>query len=302
MSGRFEILVRDRATSRLERERVFAESFLFWLYNTGAGRVARTPLFRRRWASRLYGALQRRPASRGRIAGFVEAMNIDMSESLRRPDEFESFADFFTREIDLARRPIDLDPATCVAPCDGRMLAYQAVEPRQSFRIKRHLFDLERCLGDAALARRFAGGSLTVSRLALRDYHHFHFPVAGVAGQPRAIPGGYDAGGPYSLRRLIPFFSENFRMVTTIESERFGLVAMIEVGALTVGAIVQRCAPGVRVEKGARKGWFDLGGSTIAMLFEPGVITLDADLLDGTSREIETLVRMGERIGTAGRA
>jgi len=300
MSGRFEIAYRDRVTGRIERERVFAESFLYWLYNTGPGRVAGA-LIRRRWASRLYGWLQQQPASRPRIAEFIESMGIDMSECRKRPEEFSSFAEFFVREIDPAKRPIDPDPAVCVAPCDGRVLAYPTIEAGQPFRIKRHLFDLERCLRDPELARRFAGGVLVVSRLALRDYHHFHFPVAGVAGEARAIGGGYDAGGPYSLERLLPFFSENFRMVTTLTDTRFGAVAMVEVGALTVGSIVQRFTPGVRVEKGAHKGWFALGGSTIALLFERGAIALDPDLLESTAREIETFVRMGERIGMARR-
>jgi len=300
MSGRFEIAYRDRVTGRIERERVFAESFLYWLYNTGPGRVAGA-LIRLRWASRLYGWLQQQPASRPRIAEFIESMGIDMSECRKRPEEFSSFAEFFVREIDPAKRPIDPDPAVCVAPCDGRVLAYPTIEAGQPFRIKRHVFDLERCLRDPELARRFAGGVLVVSRLALRDYHHFHFPVAGVAGEARAIGGGYDAGGPYSLQRLLPFFSENFRMVTTLTDTRFGAVAMVEVGALTVGSIVQRFTPGVRVEKGAHKGWFALGGSTIALVFERGAIALDLDLLESTSREIETFVRMGERIGMARR-
>ena len=112
MSGRFEILVRDRATGRLDRERVFAEAFLFWLYNTGAGRLAGALVFRRRWASRLYGWLQRQPVSRRRVAGLIEAMGIDMSESLRRPEEFGSFAEFFVREIDLSKRPVDSGPTS----------------------------------------------------------------------------------------------------------------------------------------------------------------------------------------------
>ena len=103
------------------------------------------------------------------------------------------------------------------------------------------------------------------------------------------------------LGGTIPFFSENFRTVTTIASESFGQVAMVEVGALTVGSIVQRYTPGARAEKGARKGWFALGGSTIALLFEPGAITLDPDLRDSTAKEIETFVRMGKRIGELGR-
>ena len=295
--GRFEIFYRDRASGRLVRERVHAEALLHWLYNTRSGRLANALLFRRRFVSLVNGWIQRRPSSRARIAPFVRQLEIDMSESLRRPEEFESFNAFFTREIDLSRRPIRASPDVCVAPCDGRVLAYPALGAADTFRIKRHSFNLARCLGDAALARRFAGGSLLIGRLAMRDYHHFHFSDSGVPGPPRSVPGNYHVGGPYALTHLVPFYAENHRAVTLLESDHFGLIAMVEIGAMTVGSIRQRFEPGARVEKGQRKGWFELGGSTIALVFEEGRIALDADLCASTQEEIETFVRMGERIG-----
>lgn len=45
---------------------------------------------------------------------------------------------------------------------------------------------------------------------------------------------------------------------------------------------------------------FAFGGSTVVVLFELGRIQLDEDLLiRSKQRRVETLVRMGERIGCA---
>jgi phosphatidylserine decarboxylase len=71
----------------------------------------------------------------------------------------------------------------------------------------------------------------------------------------------------------------------------------VEVGALTVGSIRQRFAPGVRVAKGDPKGFFELGGSTMVLLFRPGAIELDLELCALTAREVECYVRMGRPLG-----
>ena len=96
---------RDRATGELRLERIYAEGFLDWLYNARAGRLLEPLLAAGPLPSRLYGWLQRRTSSRRRIRPFVERMGIDMSECPRPVESFSSFAEFFTRPIDLARRP-----------------------------------------------------------------------------------------------------------------------------------------------------------------------------------------------------
>ena len=99
--------------------------------------------------------------------------------------------------------------------------------------------------------------------------------------------------------QLVDFYAENHRQVTLLSTERFGRVVIVEVGAMTVGTIQQCYAPGRAVEKGERKGYFDLGGSTVVLVFEPGTVVLDEDLYSSTRNEIETHVQMGERIGVS---
>ncbi|MDP6408366.1 MAG: phosphatidylserine decarboxylase, partial [Planctomycetota bacterium] len=44
------------------------------------------------------------------------------------------------------------------------------------------------------------------------------------------------------------------------------------------------------------------GGSTLVLLAEPGRVVFDADLREHSARGLETRVRLGTRIGLAGRA
>ncbi len=291
-------LYRERHSGRLCEERVHAHALLDWLYNTRCGRVAEALLCGPVWPSRLYAWWQRRPHSRRRIGPFVERLGIDASESLRPLEAFASFADFFTREIDLARRPLHPDPAACVAPVDGKILVVPRLDVRRPLRVKRASLDLAGLLGDADLARQFDGGALAVCRLSLADYHHVHFPTEGVPAAALDVPGRYHAGGPYARRRLVPFFAENRRARTLFASEVFGELAMVEVGALTVGSIRQCYTPGERVVRGARKAVFELGGSTVVLVFRPGTLAFDADLVRWSQEGFETQVRLGERIGS----
>jgi phosphatidylserine decarboxylase len=287
----------DRASGGWRTEPVHAHRFLSWLYNTPSGRLATGVLVRSPHFSRLYGWLQHRPSSRRRIPPFVARMGVDLSGSVKSLEDFETFADFFGRRLHPWARPIDGDERVCVCPADGRVLVYPRVERGTRFRIKRATFQLDGLLRDDALAESFHGGSMAVVRLGLADYHHVHFPDSGAPSAARAIAGAYDAGGPYARRRLVPFYTENHRMVTPFDSDHFGAMAIVEVGALTVGSIRQVCRPGARVRRGERKAAFEPGGSTVVLLFRPGAVELDADLVDWSRREVEVHVRMGDSLG-----
>jgi phosphatidylserine decarboxylase len=289
----------DRRLGALKTDPIYAAGFLMWCYNTRPGRFLTRLLLSRRFVSALYGWYYNRPWTRRRILPFARSMAVNLDELADPIESFSSFAAFIRREIDLTKRRIDADPQNCVAPCDGRLLAYSRVEAGTSFEIKGGLFDMKRLLGDAALAERFDGGAIVVLRLYLSDYHHFHFPDSGIPGEPRFLPGRYFAVSPYATEWTVSFYGENHRVVTLFESDYFGSIGMVEVGAFVVGSVRQCFVPGRRVAKGAHKGFFDLGGSIVVLLFEPGAVSIDKDLCDNTLAGLETYVFMGESIGRA---
>lgn len=153
----------------------------------------------------------------------------------------------------------------------------------------------------AGLAKRFAGGSMLISRLCPSDYHRFHFPVGGTPSETWLLNGWLYSVSPIALRRNLRYLIENKRMLTLVESPTFGTVAQIEVGATNVGTIRQFFESGRPVQKGEEKGLFAFGGSCVITLFERGRITFDADLVESSARQIEVYARMGERLGVATR-
>lgn len=281
----------DRARGATFQERVFGEVTLQLLYGTGSGPLAW--LVSRPPVSRLYGWLQRRPASRARIPAFVRDLGIDAAEAELPLDRYATLDDFFTRRLRSTARPIELDPARLACPCDGRALAFARVHGELPVKGARP--SLAALLGDAALARRYEHGAALVVRLAPADYHRFHFPDDGAAGAARALGGPLHSVHPIALAAGAPSFA-NRRAVTLLESRAFGTLALVEVGALCVGTLVQTYRPGA-VRRGAEKGCFRMGGSTVVLLAEPGRLRLDADLLANSAGGMETLVRMGSGVG-----
>jgi len=296
MKNRFNLTYVDRASGDLLVERVFAAGFLHWSYNSRLGRALTRLVLAQRVVSRFCGWLARCAWSRHLIAPFEKSMRVESSGNGHQP-AYTCFNDFFVRELDGSLRMNAAGPSICLSPVEGKVLVLRDVEPRETFRVKRSIFNLEHLLADRRLSERFAGGTVVICRLALSDYHHFHFPVAGRPGPAVAIPGKLYAGGAYAKNWLTSFYAENFRMVTLIDSDLFGTLAQVEIGAFTVGSIRQCFVPGRYVERGERKGYFELGGSTVVLVFGAGVLEIDKDLRRYSSQEIETRVRVGESIG-----
>ena len=98
-----------------------------------------------------------------------------------------------------------------------------------------------------------------------------------------------------ALREKAEIFWLNKREYCVIKNPVFGNVVMIEVGATMVGSMIQTYQ-GTNVKKGEEKGYFKFGGSTVVLLFEKDKITIDEDLLNNTSKGLETTIKMGEQI------
>lgn len=244
MRDSFGLTYYDRASGALLTEPVYADAFLRWSYNSQSGRLMTELIFRQKLFSRLYGWFHKRRWSRRKIRPFAERMRVSLDELVRPLEAFTDFNDFFTREIDLSKRSINRDPRVCVAPTDGKILAYPVVPLDMTFQVKRSAFNLREFLQDDTLARQYANGSMVISRLSLRDYHHIHFPDSGIPRRTLPIKGKYYAVGPYALGSLIPIYTENYRVLTLFDSDHFGQIAIVEVGAFTVGSIQQSTSPG----------------------------------------------------------
>lgn len=288
----------NRYTGRLETEKVHGETFLRWTYGSAPGRLTVHAFFKRAFFSRWYGRRMDAPRSRARIAPFIADYGVDPREFADEPGSFRTFNEFFCRKLKPAARPIDPDPNTVVFPADGRHLGFPDASKMDGIPVKGVVFDLGRLLDDDALAGQFREGTLVLSRLCPVDYHRYHFPVAGVPDTPRVIGGPLLSVNPIARRWQFEAFAGNKRAVTRLQSNEFGLVLMLEVGATCVGSFQYTFTPGQPVAKGDEKGFFRFGGSAVITLFERGRVRLAPDLLEQSARRVELYAHMGDRLGS----
>lgn len=141
---------------------------------------------------------------------------------------------------------------------------------------------------------------MLLARLCPVDYHRFHFPDGGRVRESYHVSGRLHSVNPAALKYRGDIFATNERQVSLFESLHFGRLALIEVGALCVGKIVQTYEGSEAVRRGQEKGYFLFGGSTVIVLGEKGAWSPDADILEKTEQGLETWVKLGE--GLAGRS
>jgi phosphatidylserine decarboxylase len=180
---------------------------------------------------------------------------------------------------------------------DGNLIQHEGVL------IKSRQFNaVDDLLGpESAYRGKFDGGTLTHTFLDVNDYHHYHFPVSGTIREIRKIQAIDAAGGitiwdaeaqRYRLECDIPGWQMiETRGLVIIETEDYGLVAMLPIGMSQISSVNfdETLKVGDKVKKGDHLGWFLFGGSDIVYLFQKG-ITFN---LATTSHLLQ-----GEKLGT----
>ena len=234
------------------------------------------------------------PASAREIQGFVNFHQLDMSEVLKPIEEFKNFNEFFYRELKPDARPCSAPKNTkiIVSPADCRSVVFNTLDSATKIWVKGRDFSIQHLLGSAYPedAKRYVNGALGVFRLAPQDYHRFHIPVDGIMGKPKLIEGEYYTVNPMAIRSTLDVYGENVRVVVPIDSVSHGRVMVICVGAMMVGSTVITRKQGEEVHRAEELGYFKFGGSTVLLLFEPGAMQFDDDLVDNSNGPLETLV------------
>jgi phosphatidylserine decarboxylase len=163
--------------------------------------------------------------------------------------------------------------------------------------IKNDALTLHRLLGTPTVPKQFANGICLQFRLAPCDYHRFGYIDNGVQGPINSIDGRLYSVSPLALRHMPAIWGRNHRHWCAIETKNLGAVLQIEVGATVVGSIVQHQPAGGNCTRGGEKGYFQMGGSTVLIVLEPGRVEMDEEILRYSGQGIETLVKYGEAVG-----
>jgi phosphatidylserine decarboxylase len=292
------IEVIDRKTGEKFVEKVYGEEGMRVFYGNKFRANITSRILTNRFLSNVYGAFNDSAASKYKIEEFVHAMKIDISECEKDISEYQSFNEFFSRKLRAKSRPIESSSQSIVSPGDGRLLVFPKIDVTTVSYVKWapiKLLDLFH--GNNSLEERYKNGSCAVLRLCPSDYHRFHFPISGKAGVTKSIPGLLHSVNPYALEQDIPVFCLNKRTICELDSNDFGKVLLMEVGAMFVGSVVQTYRPGVDALKGEEKGYFKFGGSTCIFFFERDTMEFSQDIIQNSAAGIETFVHMGEQIG-----
>lgn len=264
---------------------------LRFLYGTVPGRMLLKLLVQPK-VSEAAGGFLSSGASKFLVPYYVRKHDVDMTDVDVPPGGFSSFNDFFTRK----RRTggLDAEDGHVISPCDGWMSAVR-IRENTILRVKNTGFTLEELLKDGELAERFGGGIALVFRLTPANYHRYCYVADGKVLLSRKIRGVLHCVRPIALRS-VPVFAQNSREYQVLETEGFGTVVQMEIGALLVGKIRNKnlSSKGVPVRKGEEKGYFEFGGSTILLLFQKDAIRVPGALFERRNEHGEVPVHLGE--------
>lgn len=296
------IKVFSRQQQRVVEEKVFGDRWLRWCYHPWSGQfseyLARSSLF-----GKIYGKWQDSSFSKRKIRQFCQEFAIDLGDFL--PDEghnatdpYPNFNSFFIRRFCPDRRPFAQQGELLPAFAEARYFGLDQVGEKQTFPVKGQYLTPSALLASDYWQQLFQGGPILIARLAPVDYHRFHFPDDGRVLDQYHIPGILHSVNPVALRAHPEIFCRNERMVSILETINFGRLAYIEVGALGVGKIVQTYQ-GLNFQRGAEKGYFQFGGSTVIVLGEAQRWQIAPDILAHSLLEMETLVPLGEMVAKA---
>lgn len=228
------------------------------------------------------------------IQPFVKENGIRVSDY--EMDDVRSFNDFFSRKIKEGLRSIDMDEKHLIAPCDG-LLSVWKIREDTVLPVKQSNYTISSLLRNPKLAAHYRDGYCLVFRLCVNHYHRYCYVDSGKKSRNVFLPGVLHTVRPIALAQY-PVFTENSRAYTLIRTPEFGTVVQMEVGAMLVGRIVNH-EQGAQVIRGAEKGMFQYGGSTIIVLVGKDQVTMREDLLKNAQFGKETAVQMGETIGYA---
>jgi phosphatidylserine decarboxylase len=226
--------------------------------------------------------------------------DLDLREAKKK--EFRSLHDCFVRELKDGARPLDMDPAVLVSPCDGIVGACGAIAGTDLYQVKGFPYTLGDLLGDPALVAAHRDGRYVTLRLKSSMYHRFHAPHDCRVEQVTYVAGDTWNVNPIALKRVEKLFCKNERAILRTRLAATGdVVTLVAVAAILVAGIRLRFldllldtshrGPTVfpceaSLKKGEEMGWFQHGSTII--VFAPDGFKLCDNVAEGA------VVRMGQ--------
>ena len=240
------------------------------------------------------------------IRSFAKAYNISLDEYERQSlNAYESFNDFFTRELRDDARPIDATENGIVSPADGIISQLGQIEDHKLLQAKGRHYDVGQLLADSEDGSYFADGSFATIYLAPSNYHRVHMPFSGTLTKTRYVPGTLFSVNNTTAANVPDLFARNERLVCMFDT-KYGKAAVVMVGAMIVAGIetvatgkitrtddIQEADHDMQFAAGDELGRFYLGSTAIVVMPKAA----KSDWLD--SMQADSIVQMGQLLGTA---
>ena len=184
-----------------------------------------------------------------------------------------------------------------ISPCDGFLTCIQ-IREQAVFDIKHTKFFLKDLLLNDALTDKFKDGTALVYRLTPANYHRYCYVADGRIKSHKRINGVLHCVRPVATSTL-PVFVQNSREYQVIETEKFGTVVQMEIGALMVGKISnhRKYIDNSMVWTGDEKGYFEFGGSTIVVLLQKDAVEFSDEIKNKIAKKEEFPIKIGNIIG-----
>lgn len=237
-----------------------------------------------KFISKVYGLYNSNSLSKKNINSFIKENNIDITKYEK--EDYKNFNEFFIRKKKNIN--IDSNKKHLISPVDGKLLVYKV--DNKKIKVKIFTYTLDE-LFDTNVVDNFKNGYIMVFRLSVDNYHRFHYIDDGVRLERKRIKGKLHTVSSSSDKYKI--FKENEREYSILDTNNFGIIYYMEVGAMLIGRIINYDKD--RFSRGEEKGYFLPGGSTVILLVNN--VKIDKDILDNSKDNIEVLVEVGQRVG-----
>ena len=252
-------------------------------------------------------AASRHPmVKRAFIRSFAKAYDISLEDYERQSlNAYESFNDFFTRELKDDARAIDTTAQGIVSPADGLISQLGQIQDHKLLQAKGRHYDIGQLLANNEEGNYFADGSFATVYLAPSNYHRVHMPFAGTLTKTRYVPGTLFSVNTTTAANVPDLFARNERLVCLFDTE-YGKAAVVLVGAMIVAGIetvatgkitrtddIQEADHDMKLEKGDELGRFYLGSTAIVILPKAAKADWQDNIMANTA------VQMGQLLGLA---
>lgn len=293
-----------REHNQIETEKVYGDLLIKLLYNSSSGKIL-APIFANKFLSKIYGIMQNNMLTQLKVPKFVANFNIHLEDYLpgsikidNQALSYRNFNEFFIRAFKPGKRIFPTEQNQLGAPAEARYYGHEKITDDLTIPVKGKDLKADKLLQNDKWNNYFKNGPLLIARLCPVDYHRYHYPDNGTTLDHYQIAGEFHSVNPLALKSKSDILIANERRVSILETQNFGKIAYIEVGAAMVGKIVQSHDETKEFNKGDEKGYFLFGGSTVIILGEEGRWRPSDDILENTKKSIETYVKLGDVIAT----